>query len=231
VVTADRTIVVTGSSRGIGWEFVRQYLEVGVHVVATCRDPENAGELRALRGDLDIARLDVTSGPDLDALAAWLNDAPIDVLVCNAATFGGTNARFANLDFDLWRTAFETNVLGTIRVAMRLWPNVVQSRERKIVFLSSRAGLPRSSKANMSYVYASTKAALNAAARCLALDLAERGVIVALLNPGHVKSGIGGIHAPMTAEESVRAMRQVIAGLGLEHAGRFWHFDGTEIQL
>ena len=51
--------------------------------------------------------------------------------VQNAATFGGTNARFANLDFDLWRVAFETNVLGSIRVAMRLWPNVLRSRGTK----------------------------------------------------------------------------------------------------
>jgi len=200
-------------------------------VIATCRDPENARELLVLEGDVDIARLDVASAADLDELTARLNGTPVDILICNAATFGGTRGRFENLDFDAWRVALETNLLGTIRVAMRLWPNVVGSTERKIVFLSSRAGLPRSYRAHMSYVYASSKAALNAAARCLALDLAERGVTSVLLNPGHVKTGIGGKNAPMSTEESVRAMRRVIADLALEDAGRFLHFDGTELQL
>jgi NAD(P)-dependent dehydrogenase (short-subunit alcohol dehydrogenase family) len=230
-VAADRTVVVTGSSRGIGREFVRQYLRDGSRVIATCREPDDAQELRGLEGEIEIARLDVASVADLDALSEKLDGRPVDILICNAATFGGTRARFANLDFDGWRTALETNLLGTIRVAMRFWPNVAKSSERKIVFLSSRAALPRSYRAHMSYVYASSKAALNAAARCLALDLAEHGVITVLVNPGHVRTGIGGKDAPMSTEESVRAMRRVIAALTPEHAGRFWHFDGTELTL
>jgi NAD(P)-dependent dehydrogenase (short-subunit alcohol dehydrogenase family) len=230
-VTAGRTVLVTGSNRGLGLEFVRQYLETGAHVIATCRNPERASELHALGGDVDVAKLDVTSTSDLDALAAKLENTPIDILVCNAATFGGRNGRFASLDFDEWRAAIETNLLGTVRIATRMWPCVARSMERKIIFLSSRAGLPREYRAHMSYVYTSTKAALNAAVRCLALDLVEHDVIAVMMNPGHVKTGIGGVNAPMTVDESVRAMRQVIAHLTVEHAGRFWHFDGSELRL
>ena len=125
----------------------------------------------------------------------------------------------------------EVNVLGAIRVATKLWPNVAASEERKIVFLGSRAGLPRELQANRSYAYTSSKAALNSAARSLALDLAARGVIVAVVNPGHVRSGIGGTNAPMSADDSVAMMRAVIAGLTPERAGRFWHFDGSELPL
>ncbi len=140
-------------------------------------------------------------------------------------------SRFENVDWDAWRNTFEINVLGTIRVATALWPNVAASGQRKIVFVSSRAGLPREATPNRSYIYSSTKAALNSAARCLALDLVEHGVTAVLLNPGHVQTGIGGMKAPMTPTESVTKMRAVIAGLTADDAGKFLHFDGSELKL
>jgi NAD(P)-dependent dehydrogenase (short-subunit alcohol dehydrogenase family) len=230
-VTASRRVLVTGSNRGIGLEFVRQYLETGHEVIATCRDPSGAAELRALHGALRIEKLDLSSEEDVDALMTDLEGTAVDLLICNAAVFGGSHSRFENLDWEAWRSTLEVNLLGTIRVAMRLWKNVAESNERKIVFLSSRAGLPREAHPHMSYIYASTKAALNAAVRCFALDLRERGVIVALLNPGHVNTRIGGAGAPMRADESVSKMRDLIANLALPQAGRFWHFDGTELPL
>ncbi len=227
----SRRILVTGSNRGIGLEFVRQYLACGDEVIATCRDPARADELRALDGDLRLAKLDISSEADLDALTAELEGLAIDLLICNGAVFGGPRSRLDNLDVGAWRAALEVNLLGTIRGAMRLSKNVAESNERKILVLSSRAGLPREARPHMSYIYASSKAALNAAVRCLALDLREQGVLVALLNPGHVKTGIGGPGAPMRTDESVSMMRDVIANLAIEHTGRFWHFDGTELRL
>jgi len=231
VTTPTRRVLVTGSSRGIGLEFVRQYLGTGYEVIATCRDPSDAAGLRALHGALRIERLDVSSENDVEALTADLRGTTLDLLICNAAVFGGARSRFETLDLNMWRSTLEVNLLGAIRVAMRLWKNVAESNERKIVFLSSRAGLPREARSDMSYIYASSKAALNAAVRCFALDLRERGVIVALLNPGHVNTRIGGAGAPMRADESVAKMREVIANLALSQAGRFWHFDGTELPL
>jgi NAD(P)-dependent dehydrogenase (short-subunit alcohol dehydrogenase family) len=229
-------VLVTGSSRGIGLELVRQYAGDGYDVIATCRDPEHANELRAVEaaapGDaVTVHRLDVTSDDQLDMLAAVLGDTPIDVLIGNAAGFGGSRSRFPDVDWQAWRNVFETNTLGAVRVALRLWPNVAASHERKIVFVSSRAGLPREAAPNRSYIYGSTKAALNSAARLLALDLAAQGVTTVLLNPGHVQTGIGGAQAPMTAADSVARMRAVIRGLTPEHAGKFLHYDGTELKL
>jgi NAD(P)-dependent dehydrogenase (short-subunit alcohol dehydrogenase family) len=229
-----RRVLVTGSNRGLGLELVRQYAGAGYEVVATCRDPDSAGGLRELAGAdraVTVRRLDVTSGDDLEELVVTLADAPIDILVGNAAVFGGSRSRFADVDWNAWTRAFETNALGAVRVALRLWPNVAASAERKIVFVSSRAGLPREATPNRSYIYTSTKAALNSAARCLALDLAPEGVTAALVNPGHVQTGIGGARAPMTAEESVTKMRAVIERLTPADAGKFLHYDGTELLL
>ena len=151
--------------------------------------------------------------------------------MCNAAAFGGNRSHFPDLDWVAWRRALDVNVIGTIGIAVRLWRNVAASTEHKMVFVSSKAGLPREATPGRSYIYGSSKAALNSAARCLALDLAPEGVIAALVNPGHAQTGIGGKHAPMTPAESVAKMRQVIGALTEADAGKFLHFDGTEIKL
>jgi NAD(P)-dependent dehydrogenase (short-subunit alcohol dehydrogenase family) len=99
------------------------------------------------------------------------------------------------------------------------------------VFVSSRAGLPREAAPNRSYVYGSSKAALNAAARLFALDVASQGVTAVLVNPGHVQTRIGGAKARMTAAASVTKVRAVIRGLTPADAGKFLHYDGTELKL
>ena len=228
-------MLITGAGRGIGLELARQYAAEGYDVIATCRDPERATELRPLTDDVEstvtIERLDVASEGDLDALATTMGDTPIDILICNAAVFGGNRSRFADVDWSAWRVALEINLLGSMRVALGLWRNVAASEERKIVFVSSRAGLPREARPATSYIYGSSKAALNSAARALALDLAPEGVIVAILNPGHVQTGIGGANAPMTPTESVGLMRDRIGGLTPADAGQFLHFDGSDLKL
>jgi NAD(P)-dependent dehydrogenase (short-subunit alcohol dehydrogenase family) len=242
-------VLVTGAGRGIGLELVRQYAADGYDVIATCRDPDRAtgddsaateGErsvesthesATGVAGAAAIERLDVGSEQDLDTLVTKIGATPIDILICNAAVFGGNRSRFADVDWSAWRVALEVNLLGSMRVALGLWRNVAQSEERKIVFISSRAGLPREARPGSSYIYGSSKAALNSAARALALDLAAEGVIVAILNPGHVRTGIGGAQAPMTPTESVRLMRDRIRALTPADAGKFLHFDGSDLKL
>jgi len=224
-------VLVTGASRGLGLEFARQYAHAGYRVVATCRDPERATDLCNLPGRIEVSKVDVTSEDDVDAIVRRLEHDPVDILISNAAVLGGPRGRLENLDWAVWHRVLDVNVIGAVRVAVKLWPNVAASREKKIVFISSRAGLVRETRPGVLYTYRSSKAALNAAARTLALDLLPRGVIVAMLNPGHVRTGIGGKNAPMTPTESVTSMREVIRGLDTSDIGRFWQYDGSELPL
>jgi NAD(P)-dependent dehydrogenase (short-subunit alcohol dehydrogenase family) len=224
-------VLVTGANRGIGFEFVRQYADDGYRVLATCRDPEGSDELRELDGVIDTYKLDVASEENIEQLALELADTPIDILICNAAILGGPRSRIENLDWAAWRRTLEVNLIGTMWVAARLWPNVAASEERKIVVMSSRAGLARAAKAHDSYLYRSSKSALNTAARMLALDLHEKNVIVTMLNPGHVKTGIGGQRARTAAHEAVAKMRDVIGTLTSAQSGRFLNADGSELPL
>lgn len=226
-----RSVLVTGSSRGLGLELVRQYAADGAKVYATCRAPDAADDLRAVQGDVEVLPLDVTSSDDLANLAGALEGRPIDLLFSNAAVLGGPHSRVDNLAVEPWIEAFATNVIGATRVVTALRPNLATSDERKVVFIASRAGLARTAKPGGSYIYRTTKAAMNTAARMLALDLAPDGIVVAMINPGHVRTGIGGQKAPLSVAESVTAFRRTVEQVDARSTGKLWDHDGTEIRL
>lgn len=224
-------VLVTGSNRGLGLEFVRQYAAAGSEVVATCRAPETADDLRAIEGAVRVAPLDVRSDDDLSALVDLLDGDPLDLVISNAAVLGGRRSRLDDLDRRAWARAFEINVIGAVRVPLALRANLVRGDDPRLVVMGSRAGLPREARAGTSYIYRSTKAALVAAFRILALDLVDEGIVTTMLNPGHVRTGIGGRNAPTEPPDSVRQMREVIGRLTPSDAGRFLSFDGTELAI
>jgi NAD(P)-dependent dehydrogenase (short-subunit alcohol dehydrogenase family) len=223
-------VLITGANRGIGLELVRICAARGDHVEATCRRPDDAVDLQAISGDVTVSKLDITSSRDLDDCVTRLDGSPLDLLICNAAV-PGRGTQYPRVDWDAWRRAFDVNVLGTMQVALALAPNVAASDTRRLVIMASKAGVVRSARAGMSYAYRSSKTALNAAARILAGDLEASRVTVALVNPGHVRTEIGGARAPMSPEESATAVISVVDQLTPAHSGRFWHYDGSEIAL
>jgi NAD(P)-dependent dehydrogenase (short-subunit alcohol dehydrogenase family) len=188
---SGQTVLITGSNRGIGLEFVRQYAARGWRVIATTRRPDEAADLRSLAAEypnVAIEPLDVTSADDVATLAAAYRGVPIDVLVNNAALLTDLDVQLlGNLDYALFARTMEVNAIGPMRVTEALLANVAASNRRTIVTLSSAAGAHGlvSPPANL-YPYRASKAALNMLMHVLALDLRERGIRVALLNPGLV---------------------------------------------
>ncbi|MEQ8587379.1 MAG: SDR family oxidoreductase [Thalassobaculaceae bacterium] len=221
------TVLITGANRGIGLELARQYAAEGWRVIATCRNPGAADALNGIEGDIDVYPLDVDDPATLTALATSLKGQEIDVLFNNAGININKVPSIGDIDYDAWAQTMATNVFAPIRVAWTFRDNVLASSMKVMAFTSSlMASIERNGGGNA--VYRSSKTALNMAAHCLSLELADKGAIVALLHPGHVRTDMGGASAPVTAEESAAGLRDVISKLTPEDNGCFRNYDGTD---
>jgi len=217
------TVLITGASRGIGREFARQYEAGGWRVIATCRDPSKYD----LEGE--VYRLDVTDPDSVAALHRELNGEAIDLLINNAGIYGPRGVEFGSLDYGAWEEVLRTNVLGPMRVAEALAAQVAASEKKRMVFISSKVGSIADNSSGGSYIYRSSKTALNMAVKSLSLDLSGKGVICILLHPGWVQTDMGGASAPIDAATSVAGMRGVIDRADAADSGRFFNYDGNEL--
>lgn len=232
------TTLITGASQGLGLELTRQYAGAGWRVIACCRRPEQASGLRALPAagpPVEVAQLDVTDAQAIAALAARLGDDPIDLLLNNAGIIGPLPLRenlyrqhFGTIDYGTWEQVLETNLLGPVRMTEAFVEHVAASTQRLVVTLSSTTGSIAESR-RAALAYTSSKAALNKAMTVIADQLSERGITVALLCPGYVKTRMDLGGAALSPEESVSGMRNVIASLRLEDTGCFRRYNGDTI--
>ncbi|MFL6137228.1 MAG: SDR family oxidoreductase [Frankiaceae bacterium] len=184
-------VLITGASRGIGLELARQYAEAGHHVVATCRDPSTAVELPALAAAhprVRIRALDVTDDAMIERVAAEL-DEPLDLLVNNAVHYGRTSGALHDVDRADWLRMMDVNTIGPLCLTAALRPALRRGTSPRVVGISSVKGSIERNHMGASYPYRSSKAALNAVLRSLALDMAADGIAVYALSPGWVDRG------------------------------------------
>ncbi len=228
------SVLVTGASRGLGLEWVRQYAQAGWRVYATCRHPAEAWGLLELVErfpSVSLHRLDVACEDDLQAMAAELEGAALDRLVNNAGVFlerlGGDE--LGALNAARWLRTLEINTLGPLRVTEALLPALRRAEGAKVAIVSSHMGSIQDIDRPGHYYYRSSKAALNAAAKGLALRLAEQGVGLVLLHPGWVKTRMGGPGAQIGVEESVAGMRRILEEHHLGDPCRLIRYDGTPL--
>jgi NAD(P)-dependent dehydrogenase (short-subunit alcohol dehydrogenase family) len=225
------SILITGSNRGLGLEWVRQSASDGWRVFATCRHPAEADDLQALarqHSSVSIHRLDVTVSEDVHALCWELEGEPIDVLMSNAGIYlDKERAEFGAVCYHDWMRTFEVNTMGSFRICECLAENVALSRKRLIVAVSSHMGSIADIQNPGSYYYRSSKAALNAVMQGLAAELAPRGIGVIILHPGGVKTRMGPADG-ISPEESVQGMRRIVDRFELARDnGQFLSFDGS----
>jgi NAD(P)-dependent dehydrogenase (short-subunit alcohol dehydrogenase family) len=229
---ADK-VLVTGANRGIGLELVRQYLADGAEVIAACRDPERAPALNELAGRaggrLMVQPLEVTNPAHIANLRAVVGSGPLDILFNNAGVYGQRDGGFGRADAGVWIETFRINVIAPMQIMEALADAVAASRRRLIVNMSSKMGSMADNSSGGSYVYRSSKAALNAITRNAAIDLAARGIIVIAMHPGWVQTDMGGQGAPLSATQSVSGIRLVLDRLTIANSGRFYSYDGKEI--
>lgn len=232
VAIKAQKVLVTGASRGLGLGFVERWLADGREVFGLARNAKGSQALSELAqrypGALHLCDCDVADDASVKAAAETVSGLTktLDLVVNNAGVFGPHGDSLASLDHDEIRRVFEINTLGPLRVARAFLPLLERGREPRLVSITSLMGSIGDNASGGSWAYRISKAALNMAHRNLAHECSPRGVVVALLHPGWVKTDMGGAGAPLSVEESVSGMIRVMDGITVADAGAFFDWEG-----
>jgi NAD(P)-dependent dehydrogenase (short-subunit alcohol dehydrogenase family) len=220
------TILVTGANRGIGLELSRRYADAGWRVIAGVRDVARA---QLLLPFAECTEVDVSESVSVAALAAKYSNDTIDVLINNAGVIGPEAQSSSQMDFDGFLDTLNINTLGPLRVTQALLPALQRAKAAKIITITSKMG-------SLSYApsdhiaYRASKAAVNKVMQCVATDLKPKGIAVAVVHPGWVRTDMGGSSADIDVATSAKGIVSVINNLSLATTGQFWNYDGSAIQ-
>ncbi len=228
------TVLITGANRGIGLEFCRQYAAEGWRVLACSRDPDRADALAGLAalypGLIALHTLDVADHARIGRLAQELGSESIDLLINNAGIYPDSDTRgFGHTDYEEWLQAFRINTMAPLKMAEAFAPHLARGKQKIIVAITSKMGSIADNAGGGSYLYRSSKAALNMVVKSLAIDLKPGGIIAVVFHPGWVQTDMGGPDAMISAAQSVSGMRQMIGRLASADSGKFFGYDGQEI--
>lgn len=228
------TVLITGANRGIGLEFARQYAADGWQVVACCRQPQQAEALNRLadqyKDRFSIHRLDVRELAETDQLSHKLQDLPIDILINNAGVYPhAQNGEFGRISYDDWMEAFRVNTFAPLKMVEALIEQIACSQLKIVATITSKMGSIADNQRGGSYIYRSSKAAVNMVVKSLAIDLQPRGIIAVLLHPGWVQTDMGGRGALISTKQSVTGMKSILGRVTHSDTGKFIAYDGQHI--
>jgi NAD(P)-dependent dehydrogenase (short-subunit alcohol dehydrogenase family) len=225
-----QSVLVTGASRGLGLEFARQYAADGHRVFACARHPEQATDLRALSvryPSVSVHTLVVGDRKSVKVLAAELSTQSIDILINNAGVAGPEAQNFGETDDAAWLDVMKVNALGALQVCEAFVSHVERGSRKLMAAITSGMGSIADASGG-SYAYRCSKAALNMILRCMASDLRSSGVIALSVNPGWVRTDMGGDGARLSPGQSVSSLRRIFDRVGLEDSGKFLNWNGRE---
>jgi NAD(P)-dependent dehydrogenase (short-subunit alcohol dehydrogenase family) len=218
------TWVVTGANRGIGLEMCRQLKERGEDVLAACRTA--SPELDAL-GVTVVGGVEMTSDAAAHAIDVALGDKSkrIDVLLHNAGVL--VPDALEMLDFEVIKKQLDVNALGPLRLTKGLLSRL--GKGSKVALVSSRAGSIGDNGSGGLYGYRMSKAALNMAGMSLTRDLAPKGVMVVMLHPGFIRTGMTGGAGNDDPPVAAKGLLARIDGLTPATSGKFLHANGEQL--
>jgi len=233
-------VFITGANRGLGLELTRQYLERGDQVFAASRQPAAAADLQRLHQQyadrLVLLPLDVTSDASIAAAVAAVaaeTDA-LDVLINNAGVYphagsGDAHQRLGQLTHDDAIEALQVNAIGPLLVAQALLPLLRAGVKGRILSMSSGQGSLTWKATGDPYHYSASKAALNMYMRSLAAEIGAYGLISVLVDPGWMRTGMGGDSATQEPADSARGIIRLAEQLHAEENGSFVTWQGRPV--
>ncbi|MFL2844801.1 MAG: SDR family oxidoreductase [Candidatus Puniceispirillaceae bacterium] len=235
-----KTLLITGANRGIGFEMTRQAAINGNRVIACARNIKEASDLVALAKDhkaIRLISLDVTSENNMKQIADDVK-CKIDILVCNAGVLNG----YGGLEDDAHHSqainaVLMTNIAGVFFTARSFLPHLVEKNDEsegqsgtngKIAVISSIMGSQERAGGNAP-IYRASKAAATNLARCLAIELAPRGIAVGAYHPGWVRTDMGGPSANVSPQESAAGLLSRFDQLSIANTGIYESYNGEKL--
>ncbi|HEX5340771.1 MAG TPA: SDR family NAD(P)-dependent oxidoreductase [Gammaproteobacteria bacterium] len=228
----QKIAVITGANRGLGFEAARQLARSGIHVILTARDRQaGADALRKLMQEqlpVELRKLDVTASDDAQALARYVRETHghLDILINNAGILpesaqdrGAKSADPLMVSPTTVMEILNTNTLGPIRLIQALAP-LMPAGSRIVNVSTGMAALHNMSGGHLGYRV--SKTALNAVTRVFAAELSTRGISVNCVDPGWVKTDMGGKGATRSIEQGVETIVWLAIAAKAAETGHFW---------
>lgn len=246
------SILVSGASRGIGLELVKQlsHLPSPPRIIfAACRQPDKANELQELaakNSTIKVLRLDVTSDTDITSavnlVQGIVGDSGLNVLVNNAGINikGQGSGKLDTLKRDVMLQHFDTNAVSPLIICQK-FATLLKMAAAK--YSAAGFGLGRAAIINISsvmasisrnqgsfYQYRASKTALNMLTNCLKLEMDETGIAVIAMHPGWVQTDMGGAAADVQVNDSAQGILQVLQQLQEKQNGTLIDHLGQTIE-
>ena len=206
IVSESRVALVTGANRGLGLETSRQLLARGLRVVMTGRDANATDRARRRLGDVSrnaiAIRIDVSDRATIESARTEVLSqfGRVDVLVNNAAILLFESEDVLSIPTEAFRETFDVNLFGVIEMCRTFVPLMAQRGYGRVVNVSSGAG-QLSRMSTYAPAYSMAKVALNAFTRILAATYREQGVLANAVDPGWVRTRMGGASATRSVEQ------------------------------
>lgn len=232
-----KRIFITGATRGLGLEMVRQYAQQEhVHIFATYRNEHHAYALQSLAEQyaphIDLVPLDVADEQSIHNIIHHIENKTngLDILINNAAINPQDDTQsIGNLSMDSFLQVLRVNTIAPALIVQTLLPLLKKGHQPRIVNISSDMGSIEHRSYGGYHAYCTSKAALNMISRGLAADLAPYHIIVISLDPGWVQTDMGGQNAPLTPHESIAGMIKVVDELTMRQSGSYINYRGKAL--
>ena len=228
-MTKFKTILITGSNRGIGLELIKESLAKNFSVIGTFRNKNNAQELLKLKSNnLKLFEMDVVKEKSILNVSNNIDDT-IDYLICNAGINNGYGGIFdIDHSYEKMLEVLNVNVLGCILTIKHFTKNL--SKNAKIILISSIMSVQKHSGSN-AVIYRASKAAVNNIMVSISQEFKSKYITVSSFHPGWVRTDMGGPNATLSAKESASSLIKSFENLTFEDTGKFFNYDGSEMNF
>ena len=224
-MTNLKTILITGSNRGIGLELVKESLSKNFSVIGTFRNKENSQELFQLNSNnLKLFEMDVVDEKSVLDVSKNIHN-PIDYLICNAGINNGYGSIFdQDHTHEKMLDVLNVNVIGSILTVKHF--SKILNKDAKIILISSIMGVQNHSGSSAT-IYRASKAAVNNIMISISEEFKSKNMTVVSFHPGWVRTDMGGPNATLSTKESASSLIKNFENLTFENTGKFFNYDGT----